>query len=265
MVDDADAFGRAHARLEWGSVRHADYAESISGTFTATDALGVPGAATLPITVQASGAPITVYHGQTLVLNFAGTGSKDHAGTIVFDQGNAALGAIDGQWASAGGSLGFLAGGAFTGADAQYNPGNVAYGVQTSGSTIAAPHIYSKSCAKGTLAYNPPGSSAGEPTFTAQIGHNNKTFPKHTFISFKYRVDPLFVFGLGAFQTEITTGNSLPTRTGRRRVSPCRLSDESPLGNLLLLPSVQVRAGCPSQVPHGVGWQCAFDQASPSP
>ena len=175
-------------------------AETISGTFTATDALGVPGAATLPITVQASGAPITVYHGQTLVLNFAGTGSKDHAATIQFDQASGRV--RSGQWASAGGLVGILGGGAFTGADAIYNPANLAPGVQASGTTIALISTALAFLRQGML-YNPPGSSASDPLLCAD-GHNKKTFHRTTFNRCGGSRSVLAVY-LGTFEITTTT------------------------------------------------------------
>ena len=152
-------------------------AETISGTFTATDALGVPGAATLPITVQASGAPITVYHGQTLVLNFAGTGSKDHAATIQFDQQASGPGALSSGWSG----IGFVGGGAFTGADAIYNPANQAPGVQASGTTVNCAHQYGTAFYGATVLYNPPGSSASDPDPVCWMGY---TKPAASFYSF---------------------------------------------------------------------------------
>lgn len=138
----------------------------------------------------------TVSNGQTFTLNLPTTGSKDHAATLVFDQGNdAGVGATSPQWAAAGGALGFGFGGAFTGGDSAFNPGNVLPGIQLTGSTIPAAHSFNQRFFFGSFAYNPPGSGGAEPTIVAQFGRSTKNFPRHTYITYKYKVDPLFVFG----------------------------------------------------------------------
>ena len=221
----------------------------------ATDSQGLIGTMTYSIAVAGGGVVATVYHGQAISIVAPGTGTKDHSNTIVFDQGYAPLGTIDPQWAAAGGRLGFISGGAYTGADAQYNPMNVLSGTQLSGTVIPTPHIYSRSFARGCLAYNPPGSGANEPTFTAQIGHTGRVYPKYTYIYFKYRLDQKWTFGQPDGDNNwkfitFTDGNLLCFSSGAR--GACYYYCGSGSGNGVFSGTT------------GVGWQCAFDVASPA-